>query len=227
MLLKEQKIRTAKGISGLQLPEYDVGSDLLNKEHKNPFIALREELQSAKTEIKRLQEKLAVENERRFAEGFKAGEKSGYAKGVASIAGRVHELGSVLQKLSEDEGSVLKSAQQFVIDFCFAIVAKIIGEEEFAKLPLSEKRLRQITDHALNEFSESSKYVIHVHKGLAETLQTYKEEIKAEFGRDIAVIIQDDPSLKPGDCLIESDFGVLDARIESQWSELRSIFTGA
>jgi len=158
--------------------------------------------------------------------GTSQGEKAGFDKGVRTITASIDELGAVIEKLSDQQQHVLKSAEQFVIDFSFAIVKKIVGHTTFEQLPLSEDCLRQVTESALNEFSESSKYIIRVHKGMADKLHEYREELKQQFNKDITVIVQDDPSLKPGDCLIETDYGVLDARIESQLSELKDIFTG-
>jgi flagellar assembly protein FliH len=223
MLLKEDKARKAKGISGHTLPEHPALTDMHTL---NPFTMMKEELKRAHSEIQCLKDELSKACERRFAEGHRAGEKVGYKQGLAAIETRIHELAAILEKFSQKQGDVVQSAQQFVVDFCFRILAKLTGAEAFARMAITEERLRQVTDHALNELSESSRYVIRVHTGMAETLTAYKTELTGKFTRDVTVVFVADPSLRPGDCLIESDYGVLDARIESQLSELKDIFSG-
>jgi flagellar assembly protein FliH len=221
VLLKEQKI---KGLKDLKLPTH-LASLEGDRRRRDPMAMLTGQLQDAVAEIERLQAELVQVREERFQEGFTTGEQQGFVKGVQAISGRVEELGVILDKMAEQQSHVIKSAEQFVVDFCFRILTRIVGEQTFEQLQLSEARLREMTETAINEFSDSNRFVIRVHKGMADTLEQFKQGLQQKFNREIAIIIQDDPSLKPGDCLIEADYGVLDARIESQLSELKEVFS--
>ena len=49
-------------------------------------------------------------------------------------------------------------------------------------------------------------------------------EILKEIKKPVEISIVEDPTLNMSDCLMEADYGVLDARIESQFKEIKSFF---
>ena len=81
-----------------------------------------------------------------------------------------------------------------------------------------------MVENALKEFADTSTYVIRVHKESAELVEQYKSDIDEKLPDQVSISIIEDPSLRQNDCLIETDFGVLDGCIESQLKEIKQIF---
>ena len=104
------------------------------------------------------------------------------------------------------------------------MVEKILGAEHFTELAIDRDKLQRIVEEALNLFADSTRYIIRVHKTAAEALDQHKTAIIGQLNRPVAISIIDDPSLRPSDCLIETEHGVLDARIDSQLKEIRTVF---
>ncbi len=101
---------------------------------------------------------------------------------------------------------------------------KIIGSTEFSTLNFDQDKLQQVVAESLKLFSNSRKYTLRVHPETGGVVEKYKTEILKKIKKTIEISIVEDPTLNMSDCLVESDYGVLDARIESQFKEIETFF---
>lgn len=158
-----------------------------------------------------------------FREGFQQGERKGLQKGKESIQSRIESFTNLMQELNEQRNTLLTQSEDFVIEFTFGILKKILGDEAITTSKVDPERLRGIVKAALNEFTKSSRFVIRVHKKVADIFDEYEPRIREVLPGSIELKVVTDPSLNPADCLVKTDEGVLDARLQSQLSEIQRI----
>lgn len=156
--------------------------------------------------------------------GFQNGERVGYEKGLQAIEPHIEHFSQLISSIQQQQEEVISGSEQFVINFAFKIVEKIMGFEEISNIIIDRNKLQSIVEEALNQFSDTAKYIIRVHKDTAEFLEQYKTQFVEKLSRPVALTVIEDPSLKPSECLIESEHGVVDARIDSQIKEIKNIF---
>ncbi len=173
----------------------------------------------------RLEKEMFKTQESGFTEGYAQGEKMGYDKGAKSVQPHIQSLADTINAIRDQQEKVIAQSEQFVVEFVFKIVERILGSEELQKMKIDKSKLQSIVKEAINQFSDSIKYNIRVHKETANMIEKYKTEILEKLPSHLEFAITEDPSLKPGDCLIESDHGVLDARIETQLNQIKDLFT--
>lgn len=223
MLIKVARLKQSKSIRDHKFPserEDNTAEEEYSQEPEEEVLSVDQCLLT----IEALEEELERTKELRYSEGFESGEKAGYTQGIESIQTQIDQFVVVLDSIRVQQEAIITSSEQFVVDFALKIVEKIIGAEKFSELQIDRSKLEKIVEEALNIFADSTKYIIRVHKDTADILEKHKAEILEHLSRPVALSIVDDPSLGPYDCLIESEHGVLDARIDSQVKEIRSVF---
>lgn len=171
----------------------------------------------------------AVQNA--HAQGFDEGKKKGYEEGMEK-AGADHRrdlkalqasMTAFMQNLESEKNTLYASADRTMLELCRLMVKKIIAVDTFQHGEIILAVLRK----ALSYVAEKEKLVIRVSSRDAETVSGNKEFWTpiAERMRDIS--IEPDERIQPGGCIIESNSGVVDGRMETQEAELTDVIEKA
>ena len=222
MLIKSQQIMT--GIKNHEVPTFD-SSDVAfvgmqTKIDADSYTAPEDYLKQLET----LKSKLKTTRENSYQDGLQAGEKAGYQKGVGLIQKEIEQFAGLTESIRSRQEELIESSEQFVLSFSLKVVEKIIGSTEFSTLNFDQDKLQQVIAESLKLFSESTKYTLRAHRETCEVVEKHKAEILKKIKKTIEISIVEDPTLNMSDCLVESDYGVLDARIESQFKEIETFF---
>ena len=222
MLIKSQQIKTGiKNHEVQTLASSDVAVvGLQTKVDADSFTEPEDYLK----QLKMLQRKLKTTRESSYQDGLQAGEKKGYKQGVAEIQKEIDRFASLTESIRSQQEELIESSEQFVLSFALQVVEKLIGSREFSTLKCDKDKLKQVVAESLKLFSNSTKYTLRVHRETGEVVEKYKTEILKQIKKPVEISIVEDPTLNMSDCLVESDYGILDARIESQFQEIKSLF---
>ena len=162
----------------------------------------------------------AFEKERADAAdaGFKEGREAGYAEGEAEANRLIERLQTMLERARIRREEILAETEQQIVDLALLMarkVIKIISETQ------KEVVAANVTE-ALRKVKALGDIIIRVN--LAD-LQLTTEHIDSFIHRMEGVKgiqVAEDSTVDPGGCIIETDFGEIDARISSQLAELES-----
>lgn len=160
------------------------------------------------------------ETERREAEhqGRAAGRDSGFAEGRAEVERLIERTQTVLERAQNKRTEILEETEQEIINLVLLIARKIIKV-------ISENQRNVIVSNvvqALRKVKGRGNIIIRVN--LAD-LKLATEHIKdfinmVEGAKSVQIV--EDSSIDEGGCVIETDFGEIDARIASQLAELET-----
>ncbi|MDR1108839.1 MAG: flagellar assembly protein FliH [Spirochaetaceae bacterium] len=173
-----------------------------------------------KAAARELDSQSAFENERKTAEtqGREAGREAGFAEGYAEAERLVERIRTVLERAQDKRVEILSETEQQIIDLVLLISRKVIKV-------ISENQRNVVVSNvvqALRKVKGRGNVVIRVN--LADVKLTTEHTRKfiqlLEGAQSIQVV--EDSSVDPGGCIIETDFGEVDARISSQFAELES-----
>ncbi|MDR2536087.1 MAG: flagellar assembly protein FliH [Treponema sp.] len=163
---------------------------------------------------------IAIENQRRKAaeEGEIAGREAGFQEGKVEVERLIQRTQVVLERAQDKRTEILVETEQRIIDLVILIarkVIKVISESQ------REVILANVQD-ALRKVKGHGEVIIKVHTA---DLRLATEHLKdfillLESGANIQV--QEDLSIDQGGCVIETDFGEIDARIATQLTELET-----
>jgi len=159
-----------------------------------------------------------LEGARREAakQGMDAGREDGYREGRAEVERLVGRIHAVLERAMEKRSEILEQSEVQVVELVLLIskkVVKVISENQ-------KSVVVQNVAQALRKLKTKSDVIIRVN--LAD-LQLTTEHLKdfvemAENAKRISLV--EDTTVDKGGCVIETEFGEIDARIASQLHEL-------
>ncbi|MDR2072360.1 MAG: flagellar assembly protein FliH [Spirochaetaceae bacterium] len=160
----------------------------------------------------------AFETERRTAEeeGRMAGREAGFAEGKDEVARLVERTQTILERAQEKRGEILAETERQIIDLVLLISRKVIKV-------ISENQRNVVVSNvieALRKVKGRGNIIIRVNMMDLKLATEHKKNFinLVEGAKSIQII--EDTTVDPGGCVIETDFGEIDARISSQLSEL-------
>jgi flagellar assembly protein FliH len=164
--------------------------------------------------------RLAFEAERKEAEeqGRTAGREAGFAEGKAEVERLIERTRVMLERAQDKRAEILAETEQEIIDLVLLIARKVIKV-------ISENQRNVIISNvvqALRKVKGRGNIIIRVNMADVKLSTDHiKDFIKlVEGAKSIQVV--EDSSIDQGGCIIETDFGEIDARISSQLAELET-----
>ena len=153
-------------------------------------------------------------------EGWQRGFEEGREEGKKEVQ-KIFEEKIVLWErwlsaIRESRREVLANLDEPILEFSFALARKIIGRE-IEREPFIETLVKR----ALQKLSNRERVVVRVHRNDYMRVREIKEELLRKIDGLGYLEVQEDPRVEEGGCIVETVFGNIDARIETQLSNLR------
>ena len=177
---------------------------------------------SANEKVKQIEaeSRAAFEAERKDAEeqGRSAGREAGYDEGKAEVERLVLRTQTILERAQSKRTEILEESEREIISLVLLIARKVVKV-------ISENQKNVIISNvvqALRKVKGRGNIIIRVNiADLKLATEHTKEFIDLVEGvKSIQVV--EDSSVDEGGCIIETDFGEIDARIASQLAELET-----
>ena len=161
-----------------------------------------------------------LENEKKEAceKGWNEGRLAGFAEGKAEVDRLIERTQVMLERAQEKRGDVLRETEQEIVDLVLLISRKVIKV-------ISENQRNVIISNviqALRKIKSRGDIIIRLNLNDLKLATEHKQEFinLVEGAKSINLI--EDSTVDRGGCIIETDFGEIDARISSQLAELES-----
>jgi flagellar assembly protein FliH len=176
----------------------------------------------AKEKARRIEDdsRAAFEAERKEAEerGRVAGREAGFDEGKAEVERLIQRTQTVLERAQDKRAEILAETEQEIIDLVLLIARKVIKV-------ISENQRNVIISNvvqALRKVKGRGNIIIRVNMADVKLSTDHiRDFIKlVEGAKSIQVV--EDSTVDQGGCIIETDFGEIDARISSQLAELET-----
>jgi flagellar assembly protein FliH len=162
----------------------------------------------------------AFEAERKDAEerGRAAGREAGFAEGKAEVERLIQRTKTVLERAQDKRAEILAETEQEIIDLVLLIARKVI------KVISDNQRNVVISNviQALRKVKGRGNIIIRVNMADVKLATDHiKDFIQLVEGSKTIQVVEDS-TVDSGGCIIETDFGEIDARISSQLAELET-----
>ncbi|MCQ2247503.1 MAG: flagellar assembly protein FliH [Treponema sp.] len=151
-------------------------------------------------------------------DGYKSGHEDGYTEGKAEAERLVERIHKMIEAVQAKRQEILDGTEQQIVNLVLLIAHKVV------KI-LSENQKSVIMSNvvqALKKVKGSGDVVLRVNladvKLTTEHIGDFIHQV--ENIKNISVV--EDSSVDKGGCIVETDFGAIDARIQSQLNELET-----
>ncbi|MDR0474021.1 MAG: flagellar assembly protein FliH [Treponema sp.] len=151
-------------------------------------------------------------------QGLVQGKEAGFAWGKAEVERLVERTRTMLERAQDKRGEILVETEQEIIDLVLLITRKVVKA-------ISDNQRGVVVSNvvqALRKIKSRGTIIIRVNMAdLKLSTEHLKDFIKLVEGAKSVQVVEDS-TVDSGGCIIETDFGEIDARIASQLAELEA-----
>jgi flagellar assembly protein FliH len=173
----------------------------------------RKQAADLEAEIRTRVEKIEKEARDR---GQEAGREQGYQEGRAEVQRLVDNLQRIITSAIERRNLIIEESETQVINLVLLIAKKVIKV-------ISENQKNVVINNvvqALRKLKSRGEVVIRVNLADLELTSAHIKDFMKMVENVKSVTVLEDSSVDRGGCIIETDFGQIDARVSSQLSEI-------
>lgn len=179
-------------------------------------------IQDANAEKERIQSESESIKDAAYKEGYAKGYDEGFEKSFADGNNDLTKLNEKLKKILAEtinkRNEIIDTAEAQLIEVAILIAKRVVKM-------LTEKDkgivIRNIQD-ALRRIKGRTKITIRVNIDDLEISARHKDEFYQMLDKIEGVTVLEDPNVDVGGCMIETDFGDIDARINTQLNEIET-----
>ena len=151
-------------------------------------------------------------------QGFDEGHKEGYAQGEAEIERLVDRMHKILEAVMQRREEILQDTESQIVELVILMARKVI------KI-LSENQKNVVmanTLAALKKVKTRGNVTLRVNLEEVKLTTAHITEFIQHVENVKGITVIEDSSVERGGCIVETDFGAIDARISSQLQELEN-----
>jgi len=172
--------------------------------------------QRAKAIVAEAEKKVADIERDAYQRGLDQGKLEGFDQGKAEAERLVDRIHVILNKTIERRSEIIDESETQIVGLVLSISRKIVKV-------LTENQRNVVINNvlqALRKLKNKSDVIIRVNIDDLKVTTEHIKEIVARIERIGNVSVMEDSTVDSGGCIIETDFGEIDARISSQFKEI-------
>ena len=151
-----------------------------------------------------------------YKEGFDKGSEDGYKEGQQEANRLVERLHVILDKTLDRRQSILDETEQQIVELVLLISRKVVKVISESQRSVVMQNILQ----ALRRVKGRGEVTIRVNLADLKLTSEHTKEFMQAVESVKNITVAEDSSVEKGGCIIETDFGAIDARISSQLNEL-------
>jgi len=168
-----------------------------------------EVLQEVKKDVEKYKLQVAGECEKLKEQAQKEGFEAGFKQWAEQLVALENEMIRVRQDF-----------EKVVVPVALKAAKKIVGRE----IELSPPTIVDIVSNSLKAVAQHKRITIYVNKKDLEILETHRTRLKQIFESLEGLSLRERSDVAQGGCVIETEGGIINARLENQWKVLESAF---
>ncbi len=210
----------AEGLEKADFIPYEESGD----KYKNGLKA-KDFLKKAEDALKESKEKASLIEQEAYEKGFAQGEIDGLEFGKKEAVKVVENIENLSKGFAQIKTEIIKVHEKEILELIFSITEKIINY----KINSDETIVRETVLKALRLAPEKGNIILRVNPEDFDYIEKVKPDFFAKFKELKSIKIVSDSSIGRGGCLLETQYGEVDARITIQlekiFQTLEGVFT--
>ena len=155
-----------------------------------------------------------------YEKGFSEGEKAGREVGEKMVEALLKQYATTLEELKALRRETLLASEREVIRLSLEVAKKVVRRE----VHLDEELILTLVKVALSRLAEQSAMTVRVNPKDYQSILHFRHTPDHRDSLHEGIKLTEDPLIARGGCLIETESGVIDARVEEQFREIEKGF---
>jgi len=151
-----------------------------------------------------------------YQRGWQAGSQDGRNHAEEEYQIRLQEAQNLLDKAAEERHSIIAGSEDEIVQLAVTVARKIISHE----LAVNPDTIVDIVKRAIDKTSDREELTVWVNPENLESTISAQEDISLSSKGIRKLKILADATVAPGGCVVETQNGTVDARVERQLSEI-------
>jgi flagellar assembly protein FliH len=170
--------------------------------------------------LRKAQLKAAEIEKEAYERGFNEGQKAGKEVGEKMVEALLKQYAQTLEELASLRKHVLAASEREVVRLALEIARKVVKRE----VTIDEDVILALVKVAMNRLGEESMMTVRLNpRDVQSVLRSRNAADRANVLNE-AIKLVEDPLISRGGCLIETESGIIDARVEEQFREIEKGF---
>ncbi len=174
----------------------------------------------AKAAAEKIEEdaRIAMESEKKagYDDGFAKGKEDGFKEGSLEVERLIDRLHTIIERVMDRRQEILTETEQQIVDLVLLMTRKVVKV-------ISENQKSVVVANivqALKKVKGRGNVTIRVNMRDVELASGHIKDFLAAVENVKGISVVEDSSVDKGGCIVETDFGSIDARIMNQLNEL-------
>ena len=215
-VIKSEDVRFSCAPEKISLENHKPG-DVRNSRYKSQKTSDLDRIKETFAKKLRLAEQAA--HDMGLSDGIKKGRELQKNEALQTI----QALTGIISEIAELKKNILENAEEQIIQLSLAIAEKVLHLE----VTTNRKVIQSVLKEAIKNMVDRENMKIRVHP---QDFQ-YMMEIKADFLQNFDgiknIVFEKDDSIQRGGATIETLFGEVDARMDQQFNEIKTLMTSS
>jgi len=155
-----------------------------------------------------------------YEKGFSEGERAGRETGEKMVEAVLKQYTQTLEELKGLRRNLLTKSEREVVRLSLEVAKKVVKRE----VCVDEELILALVKVALSRLADQSVMTVRVNPKDCQSILHHRESPGHRDSWHDGIKLVEDPLITRGGCLIETDSGVIDARVEEQFREIEKGF---
>ena len=209
--------KNAEHVAFEEVKRKNIQAQKIRQEAEDESQRILTEAKHQATELEQEVKQKVEQIEREASErGHKEGRENGFQEGKEEVSRLVERLHKVITQAIDKRGQIIEEAETQVINLVLLMTRKVIKV-------ISENQKNVVINNvvqALRKLKSRGDVVIRVNLADLELTTEHTNDFLSMVENVKSISVLEDSSVDRGGCIIETDFGQIDARISSQIHEI-------
>jgi flagellar assembly protein FliH len=156
------------------------------------------------------------------AEGHALGHLQGVEQGYRESAGLLEQAAQIVDYAKIERQDIIERCEREVLELALSVAAKVIHTE----VTINPDVILAVVKDAIQKAKDQEQVIIRVNPADFETITSEKQTLQAILRRETGMEIRGDIGVEVGGCVIETDYGAIDARIDTQLEGIKNALLG-
>jgi flagellar assembly protein FliH len=186
----------------------------------DPGPILEDARREAQQVLSQADERAAEIERAAYDKGYEEGVEVGKASGEEQATEMVKQVLAIVDQATELHDTMLREAESEMVALCLEIARKIIQSE----LRTNPDVVKGVVSAAVKKINGSPRVTIKVNPNQVEAVRSHWDAAFGAGYREKEWIVDADPDVGVGGCVLDTKYGSIDARIGTQFTEIQKTF---
>jgi flagellar assembly protein FliH len=173
--------------------------------------------------LREAREKADLLEREAYEKGFAQGEKDGLELGERKGLKQVETIERLLIEMNSLKQEIIGHYEKEILELVFAIAQKVVHQQ----VRSDDKAIEDTVLTAMKLAAEKSEMIVRVNPEDFDYVEKLRPEFLAAVKELKVLTVTSDPSITRGGCFLESPYGDVDGRVETQLEKIHQCLEGA